>query len=236
MPVWYALLVLLLTAGAAPAQPAPQPHPDAALGPEVQEQLRLELTTMLDADQRARYMEMAGTFSPCTADSIRETLQGISVEERFARERALQAATEAQLSEAAQAALQAHRMAVDASNLARLQAMTERYGWPDSTRIGGSATPFVFLLHAGPETLTELLPLLRSEVDAGRMPPIDYARAVDKVRQIEGEPQLYGTADVFDAETRTVGPPRIRDIDETNAARAAIGLPPLERYQLADQR
>ena len=82
-----------------------------------------------------------------------------------------------------------------------------------------------------PEDVDGVLPVLRAEVLAGRMPPEPYAMIFDRKRQHEGEPQLYGTALAFDPATRTVLPPAVVDIDETNAARAEIGLEPLDEYR-----
>lgn len=213
---------------------AAQPRPPDALADSVREGLRIELREMMRADERARYMSMAGTFSPCRADSVRRALKDLPAAEYIARRRALRAEAAERLTEAEADRLLAMQIDVDERNVARLREITERYGWPDSTRIGGDVEPFLFLLHTAPDTLDAMLPALRAEVDAGRMPAMHYASAVDKSRKIRGLLQLYGTGDEFDPVTRTVGPPRIASIDETNSARREIGLPPLDAYEIAE--
>lgn len=217
------------------AMSTPLASAQAPLDAPTQERLRLELREMMAADQRVRYMTMFGTFSPCEADSIAALLADLDAADYFARRQELEAEAEARLSQAERDVLLARQQATDAANIERLRAIVDAYGWPDSTRIGGSTNPFVFLLHAHPDTLDAMLPVLRREVDAGRMPPLQYARAVDKQRKIRGALQLYGSGEEFDPETRSLMPPRIADIEATNAARAAIGLPPLEAYRLASE-
>ncbi|MGB3543074.1 DUF6624 domain-containing protein [Rubrivirga sp.] len=145
-------------------------------------------------------------------------------------EAVLEAEAEARLSDAERDHPLAMQIAVDDANVARLREITEEHGWPHSDRIGGDTNTFIFLLRTHPDTLEAMLPLLRREVGAGRMPAESYARAVDKGRFIRRQPQLYGTSGVFDPETRTVRPPHIESIESSNAARAEIGLEPLEDY------
>lgn len=226
-PVLLALVSLLTLDVAA------QPLPADALPDSVREVLRIELREMMRADQSVRYMRMAGTFSPCEADSVRRALEDLPVADHIAQDRALRAEAAERLTEAEADQLLATQMAVDERNVARLREIIGLYGWPDPTRIGGDVKPFLFLLHTAPDTLDAMLPALRVEVDAGRMPAQHYASSVDKSRKIRGLLQLYGTGGEFDPQTQTVGPPRIASVEETNAARREIGLPPLEAYDIA---
>ena len=215
--LWFSLLA------AAPSYA--QTDPDQA----TQERLRVELREMLAADKRVRHMAAFGTFSPCEADSIAASLSGLEVEDYIPRYQALKA--EGRLSAAEREVLLAMQVRTDESNVARLREIVAEYGWPDSSRIGGEGNPFIFLLHTPPDTLDAMLPILLRETEAGRMPPTDYARAADKQRKIRGQLQLYGTGDEFDPTTGTIGPSRVASIEETNAARRAIGLPPLDEYK-----
>ena len=226
--------LLALSVLAAPGLAA-QTGPPSPLPDSVRQVLRVELREMASADQRVRYQEMAGTFSPCVADSVRLALRDLEPEDYLAQSRALEARAQTQTTPAERTVLAQIRRDTDRANIARLRAIVAEHGWPSDRRTGADAHPVVFLLHA-PDRFDKLAPALRAEVAAGRMPAGEFAMAADKARVDRGEPQLYGTGDEFDAETGTVGPPRVADIDRTNAARAEIGLPPLGRYRLADGR
>ena len=77
-------------------------------------------------------------------------------------------------------------------------------------------------------------PVLHDEVLAGRMDPNPYAMIFDRKQQHDGKPQIYGKMQAFDPKTQSVLAPAIVDIDQTNAARAEIGLEPLTEYRITD--
>ncbi len=79
-----------------------------------------------------------------------------------------------------------------------------------------------------------MLPLLRREAEVGRMPPLAFARNVDRSRLNRGLRQPYGTTRVLAPATGTLGPPVVAPIAATNAARGEIGLPPLTDVVEAD--
>ncbi|MEN0049303.1 MAG: hypothetical protein AAF806_19745 [Bacteroidota bacterium] len=86
-----------------------------------------------------------------------------------------------------------------------------------------------------PTYLEEYAAFLLEEVKAERMPAKVYAQFVDNIKgKILREPQLYGTNQRFDAKTNAVLPPDIKNLEESNAARQAIGLPLLKEgeYEL----
>ncbi|MEM6326243.1 MAG: DUF6624 domain-containing protein [Bacteroidota bacterium] len=222
------LLFALAVALLAPLVSA-QPLDDAT-----QASLRTEIAEMLHRDQQVRYMKLAGTFSPTRADSIGAVLSALPVQEYLAMSDSLERDTEARLTSAERDSLLSIMQAADRAHIVRLREIVETHGWPDSTRIGGSSNPFIFLLHTSPATLESMLGLLRTEVDAGRMEPRHFAMAVDKSRKIRGERQLYGTGPEFDPATGGIAPPVIDDIEATNRARAEIGMEPLEAYRSPD--
>ncbi|MEM1056613.1 MAG: DUF6624 domain-containing protein [Bacteroidota bacterium] len=221
-------LVWFLLAPTATAQPA------SPLDEDIQRALRTEIAEMLHRDQQVRYMQTVGTFSPALADSIGEVLSALPMEEYLAMTDSLEREAEQRLTQAEQDSLIAIMRTADRAHIVRLREIVETHGWPDSTRIGGSSNPFIFLLHTSPDTLESMLDLLRTEVDAGRMAPRQFAMAVDKSRKIRGERQLYGSGMEFDPETRSMVPPVVDSIDATNRAREAIGLPPLTEYRLPE--
>ncbi|MEO0558149.1 MAG: DUF6624 domain-containing protein [Bacteroidota bacterium] len=222
----FAVLALVFWISLSPARG--QAH---ELAPETQASLRAEIEDMLAWDQRVRYMNTVGTFDPEVADRIGRQLAAMPIERNFAVSDSLKKVAQERLTPAEKDSLKALWHRVDLENIQRLREIVAAHGWPDTTRIGGSSNPFIFLLHTHPDTLEAMLPMLRIEVLEGRMPPRQYAMSVDKSRQIRGEAQLYGTAGVFDPTTRTVGPPQVESIAETNAARREIGLAPLDEYE-----
>jgi hypothetical protein len=188
---------------------------------------------MRDADQRVRTMEMAGTLSPCVADSVRHLFEGLSMEEHIALSQALRAEAEARLTPHERAVILRVQRETDAAHLARLREIIAEHGWPGDDRTGADASPVVFLLHS-PHKMDEMRDELLAEVHAGRLPAREFAMAMDKARKVRGELQLYGTGDEFDPATGTVRPPRVASIEATNAARAEIGLGPLAEYREAE--
>lgn len=222
------LLLALLVLGAVPAAA------QSGLDPKMRVALRVEIADMMALDQRVRYMNTVGTFDGAYADSVGRVLAALPFEEHVAASDSLRTAAAERLTDAERSALRQIMWDADLANITRLREIVDAYGWPDSARIGGSANPFILLLHTSPDTLEAFLPALQAEVRAGRMPAVHYAMAVDKSRKIRGEHQLYGTGDEYDPATGAVAPPRVDDIEATNAARAAIGLEPLEAYRLAD--
>lgn len=220
------LALLAVLPQATRAQPVSNVLPAAT-----QAALRVELREMARADQRVRFMVKAGTFSPCVADSLITAFSGMTVDAYIDAERTLRDTAAARTSDAERDLLNRMMHATDAANTARLAEIIRQHGWPSPERIGGTTKPLTFLLHMASTDLEALLPVLEREVYTQRMPPENYARAVDKMRVIQGEVQLYGTGASFDPETRQVLPPAIVSIEVTNAARLAIGLPELETYR-----
>ncbi|MEO1714743.1 MAG: hypothetical protein AAFU60_15540 [Bacteroidota bacterium] len=126
-----------------------------------------------------------------------------------------------------------HRL--DLENHLLLRGIWQQYGYvPESVSKDLDFVQMLTLMHPPKDWsvenyLEEYKALFLPEVKAGRMPPIRYATFVDNIRgKILGLPQLYGTNQIFDQETGTVKDPVLEDLEASNAARAAIGLPPLE--------
>ena len=126
-----------------------------------------------------------------------------------------------------------HRL--DLENHLLLRGIWQQYGYlPESISKDLDYVQILTLLHPPKDWsvekyLEEYQALFLPEVQAGRMPPIRYATFVDNIRgKILKLPQLYGTNQIFDQATGTVKAPVLEDLEASNAARAAIGLPPLE--------
>ncbi|MEM6326137.1 MAG: DUF6624 domain-containing protein [Bacteroidota bacterium] len=221
----------------------PRPSP-AARSPEdpisepVRELIGFSLDMMAELDQQVGLMSRLHTLSPCEIEETRRSLGDLEPEEREARLRALSAEHRDRLSEHEQALLQIQLEAIGAIHASRLLRLVSRYGWPGADRFGDVATsePLSLLLSAPTDTLDASLPTLRREVEASRMTPEHYAQAADHLRIRQGRAQLYGTVREFDPEAEAFRPPTIASLDEANAARASLGLPPLNDYRLAGRQ
>jgi hypothetical protein len=120
-------------------------------------------------------------------------------------------------------------------NSLKLIELIENYGWPSAESLKGATDPMIFVAASPKETFPKLQEVLLTEVKNGRFPAIDFAKFVDDARKnLLRMPNLYGTGFEFDPIKNAIVPPKIINIDSTNAARVEIGLPPLAegKYRL----
>lgn len=151
-------------------------------------------------------------------ESFRRSREGIKLEPELEKE------------------LWAKQIAIDRANTQTLMDWVQACGWPSEELLGEDTPSMVpVLIHMQMEDAEWVLPVLREEVLAGRMPPRPYAMIFDRKQHHEGKPQIYGMTQAFDSATRTVLPPAIVDLDATNAARAEIGMDPIEAYRITDE-
>ncbi len=191
---------------------------------------RVALDGIMEADQRHRSALAWGTTDVEEIARLDELPLEESMAEQVRRKR-----EGIVLDEATEKRLWAEQRALDAENTRLLMAWVERLGWPtEEMEEDGFADPTAVLIHMSMEDAEWVLPVLREEVLAGRMGARTYAMIFDRKRQHDGLPQLYGTAMAFDAATRTVLPPAIVSVEETNAARAEIGMEVIEEYRVTD--
>ncbi|MEM6700554.1 MAG: hypothetical protein AAF599_19270, partial [Bacteroidota bacterium] len=131
---------------------------------------------------------------------------------------------------------------LDEENYHAFVRMVKAYGYPSKERLGTEDVNIVVILfhppaHLNiPEYLETMTNLLLPEVKAGRMKPKLFALFYDNIKaKILREPQLYGTNTPFSMKTMKPGLPPIADIEKTNEARKAIGLPALKKgeYEIA---
>lgn len=122
-------------------------------------------------------------------------------------------------------------MRSDSARSLRLREIVDRYGWPDSTKVGPDAAQAAFLIlqHSPLESFQkELLPTLEERARAGTMPRDEVAMLVDRVRMHDGTPQRYGTQ--FDMVDGRLVLYRVEDMAGLAERRRAMDLPPMEEY------
>ena len=113
---------------------------------------------------------------------------------------------------------------------AHLRASLREHGWPGRTLVGddGATAAWLLLQHAvlDPGLMRSALPLLERAVQVREAEPKHLAFLVDRIRVLEGRPQLYGTSHDWDARGR-MSPRPIEDPTGVEERRRQVGLEPL---------
>jgi hypothetical protein len=124
----------------------------------------------------------------------------------------------------------AKMQAVHDANAARLAVILGTHGWPGEHRVGREAAKAAWLVvqHAiaQPALQRRALELLREAVRQGSAPALHAVMLEDRIRCLEGRPQLYGTQFDWDPDG-SMSPLPIESADQVDARRQAVGLGPL---------
>jgi len=116
--------------------------------------------------------------------------------------------------------------AVHEANAAELQAVVAAHGWPTAALVGEDGAEAAWLVAQHAIGLPEFQRACLQALRASDAPAWQAAYLEDRIRVLEGRPQLYGTQFDWDAEGR-MSPEPIEDPDSVDQRRAAAGLPPL---------
>jgi hypothetical protein len=121
---------------------------------------------------------------------------------------------------------------VDTENLRWLRGVIDARGWPGTDLVGedGASAAWLLVQHAffDPAFQRRCLDLMTEAAAAGQAHQRELAFLTDLVLLTEGKPQEYGTQLMRDG--RGYRPAELRDPDEVDQRRAAIGLEPLADY------
>jgi TonB family protein len=121
--------------------------------------------------------------------------------------------------------------AADRANLAKIDAIISKYGYPGKTMVGANLSKVAFMViqHNDQEAQEKYLPLLKEAADKGELAPSLLPLMIDRVLTSKGQPQVYGTQL---HETKGIGIQVFPIGDEAfvNDRRKKAGLPPLEVY------
>jgi hypothetical protein len=119
---------------------------------------------------------------------------------------------------------------VHSRNAERLREVIELHGWPGRSLVGdrGARAAWLILQHAiaFPELMRTGLELMRAAAAAGEVSAAEVAVLEDRIRVLEGRPQLYGTQHDWD-DHGEMSPLPIEDSGKVDERRLAIGLPRL---------
>ncbi|HZA98424.1 MAG TPA: DUF6624 domain-containing protein [Gemmatimonadales bacterium] len=126
--------------------------------------------------------------------------------------------------------------AVHDANAARLASLLDTHGWPGEYQVGHQAAMAAWLIvqHAiaQPAFQRRALELLQEAVRQGSAPAVHAAMLEDRIRSLEGRPQLYGTQFDWDPDG-CMSPLPIEDPAGVDARRRSIGLGPLAQEVVA---
>jgi hypothetical protein len=120
---------------------------------------------------------------------------------------------------------------IDSCNLAEVEPLIAKYGWPGKSFVGvsGNQTVFLVIQHADLATQEKYLPLMEKSVEEGESQLSDLALLQDRVLMRQGKKQIYGSQVVFNKE----GAPEFYPIEDekyVNDRRKKAGLEPIEEY------
>jgi hypothetical protein len=114
---------------------------------------------------------------------------------------------------------------------ARLQAILTEHGWPGRSLVGeeGAAAAWFLLQHAvlAPELMRAAVVLVERAVATGDCDAKYLAFLTDRIRTLEGRPQLYGTQHDWDPQGQ-LSPLPIEAPETVGERRQSVGLESLE--------
>lgn len=84
-------------------------------------------------------------------------------------------------------------LAADSSNIRRVRAIVQRYGYPGKTLVGTPTNEAVFYIVQHSTRIPQYLPLIKRAAAAGELPFHLYAMMLDRQLMYRGQPQVYGT-------------------------------------------
>jgi hypothetical protein len=120
--------------------------------------------------------------------------------------------------------------AVHDANAARLDEILDEYGWPGEPQVGreGAKAAWLIAQHAiaQPSLQRRALLLLTAAARRGEVPALYPALLEDRIRCLEGRPQLYGTQFDWDAAGQMSLLP-VEDPEGIDTRRQGVGLAPL---------
>jgi hypothetical protein len=126
----------------------------------------------------------------------------------------------------------------DRWNQLQLQSILNRIGWPTISKYGAESdrTALLIVQHMGGnlayrrEILAKLETLVAQKQTSGE----NYALLYDRIQEDERKPQRFGTQG--DCRRKTWIPYVIDDAQKVDSRRAALGMPPLARYNAISQK
>lgn len=204
------------------------------VSPEEIESLKYSIQHIKKQDQLYRNYIGSQTMDEDIIASIDAMYDSLGMEAMFAYQKSLNL----KLDPGIEDSLWQLQHQIDLQNHLMLRGIIETYGYLPEEIFGKDAViQFIVLMHPPKDWDTEIYlkeytDLLLPEVKAGRMTAKIFAQFYDDIKcKILKQPQLYGTIKKFNRSTGTASPPLIQNLEASNQARLAIGLPPLKENE-----
>ena len=119
---------------------------------------------------------------------------------------------------------------VHRNNGERLAEIINEHGWAGKSLVGedGAEAAWIIVQHAiaNPALQRQCLKLIEEAVKRGEAPAWQVAYLTDRIRVLEGSPQIYGTSFDWD-EAGEMSPCEIEDREIVDEHRRSLGLPSL---------
>lgn len=122
-------------------------------------------------------------------------------------------------------------LSMDSAITRRLRAIVREHGWPTRSMVGddGAEAASLILTHSPSDAFQrEMLPHLDSAARIGEASASHAATVTDRLRTVEGKPQLYGTQ--FRIIEGTLVPYPIDEPERLDERRSRVGLVPMREY------
>lgn len=121
---------------------------------------------------------------------------------------------------------------LDEKHTERLKEIIKQYGWPRKSLVGedGAFAAWLIVQHATHDLNFQkhCLKLMKKEAKRGEVPLQCIAYLIDRIRILEGKPQVYGTQyRIVNGELEFLP---IEDEANVDKRRKEMGLPPLSEY------
>lgn len=120
----------------------------------------------------------------------------------------------------------------DSSNVGKVKAILDKYGWLDKDVVGsqGNATLFLVIQHANQATQEKYLPMMREAVKNGKAQASSLALLEDRLALKQGKKQIYGSQIAQNPKTRAYYLSPLENPENVDKRRADVQLPPLSEY------
>ncbi len=124
---------------------------------------------------------------------------------------------------------------INRRNLTELGEFIAKEGWPKNSEVGGTGevngAAFLVIQHCGElDTMKKYLPYLEKCVDEREAKKGNLALLIDRINQMEGKPQVYGTQISYDSEKKIYYLDKVIDPKNLNMRRAEMDMIPIEEY------